>query len=119
MIPKISVRPMPRSAYVPPSTTPLSTCCRIWSTRARNQRIRNQGSEYQESTSRTTRYPIPDPRCLILRLRDLTLLQQDDVDVGNVLPAFLAFGTLLGEGDVAVHAVQLGLPQGLADRVGL
>jgi hypothetical protein len=51
----------------------------------------------------------------LLLARDLAAGNLDEIDARHVLRAFLAGGALLDEGDVAVDALHLDVPQGLAD----
>src|SRR4051812_16269776 len=102
MMPKISVSPMPSSAYVPPSISALRQCWRNWSIDpTMGPRLRG-GDE---------------ARCLVLD--HLAVVDAHHVDAGHVLRAFLAGGSLLDEADIAVDALDLDLPQRLGDRLRL
>src|SRR4051794_1239934 len=61
----------------------------------------------------------PGRRRSALRDDDFPVLDPDQVDVRDALPALLALGAGLVELDLAVHAGELDLPEGGADRLGL
>src|SRR4051812_11620905 len=54
-----------------------------------------------------------------LVLYDFTVVDLHQVNTRHVLRAFLAGGSLLDEGDVAVDALHLHVPQRLLDRLGI
>src|SRR4051794_2252999 len=129
MMPKMSVRPIPSSAYVPPSTVAFIRCWKNWSIKQFSPRLRGEGGGGKLASSRSAAVrgrlppPCPPPQAgeeeAPSVLHHFPVLQVDDVDVGDVLPALLSLGPFLDEGDVAVDAVDLGLPERLADRLGL
>src|SRR5689334_21084347 len=122
MRPKIKVRPMPSSAYVPPSTRPFSRCCRKASMLGRGERAPDRPS----AGATPPRTPRPaTPRCsgsLLreeVRERDLPVLDLDDEDRRLALAAFLAGGAVLLELDRAVHAGERHFPERLLDGLRL
>src|SRR5687768_1336699 len=137
MMPKMSVSPMPRRAYVPPSISALTTCWSSWSKMKSGARspgsIRfhceewplprrsNPGASGKPLSVRhgiaASRIGAPrDDPCALAHKAHLAPVDLHDVHRRNALSAFLARGTGLGERDLAVHADELGLPQRLPDR---
>src|SRR5216683_5628094 len=120
----------------------LRQCWRNWSIRFRATGTsfpsprRGEGGERSEPGEGRSDYgeaesPSPRPSPLrgegaqalrlaaALHLHDLAAVDLDQIDARHVLRALLAGGALLDEGDVAVDALQLHVPQRLLDRLGL
>src|SRR5581483_3997653 len=96
MSPKISSRRIASSAYVPPSTRPLTTC---WS-----------------SASTASAAPLLLHE---VRQRDLAVLHLHQEDAGVALAALLAGRAVLLELDRAVEARDVHLPQRVAHGLGI
>src|SRR4030095_10520243 len=112
MRPKIRVRPMPSSAYVPPSTRPFTRCCRNTSG------INVGGSERRSSPPP----PTSSEESFLgdeVRQRDLAVFDLHDEDGRLRLAALLAGGAVLVELDGPVHAGERDLPQRGLDGLGL
>src|SRR5205085_8596096 len=73
----------------------------------------------RKRSPRLERPEAPGLKRSALRDDDFPVLDPDEVDVRDALPALLALGAGLVELDLAVHAGELHLPEGGADRLGL
>src|SRR6516162_760672 len=115
MMPKISVRPIPSSAYVPPRMIAFRTC---WRNSSKSSASKARSQQFK-GTNLPAAARAPNRLGLESSLDHLAVLDRHKIDGGHVLSAFLAGRAFLVEVDVAVDPLYRDAPERLADRFGV